>query len=127
MKLYLLVLAVLAVWRITHLLVLEDGPWDTLSIIRRATDRPPWSGLLNCFYCCTLWVAAPFAWLNGASWSERLLLEFALSGGAILAERATAKQEPDPRNLFWEEPETEHGMLRKKPTSKPDSDENAVS
>ena len=126
MKFYLLVLAVLAVWRITHLLVFEDGPWDTLSTLRRTTDRPLWNSLLNCFYCCSMWVAAPFAWLDGDSWSERLLLEFALSGGAILAERATERREPEPRNLFWEEPETEHELLRKSQTPKPNSDENAV-
>jgi hypothetical protein len=127
MKFYLLVLAVLAVWRITHLLVFEDGPWETLSAIRRSTNRRFWSGLLNCFYCCSLWVALPFAWAQGSSWTERLLLAFALSGAAILAERATTRPEPDTRNLFWEEPETEHGMLRKSATSKPDGDETTAS
>jgi hypothetical protein len=126
MKFYPLVLAVLAVWRITHLLVFEDGPWNTLLVLRRATDKPFWSGLLNCFYCCSLWVAAPFAWLDGASWAERLVLVFALSGGAILAERATTKGESDPGHFYWEEPEAEHGMLRKSETPQPNSDTGAV-
>jgi hypothetical protein len=121
MKFYPLVLSILAVWRIAHLLVFEDGPWNTLALLRHLTNTPLWSGLLNCFYCCSLWIAVPFAWLEGASWGERLLLAFALSGGAILAERATEPRKADPQDFFWEEPESEHGMLRKEPTSKPDS------
>jgi len=31
----------------------------------------------------------PFAWALGATWRERVLLWFALSGGACLLERAT--------------------------------------
>jgi len=91
MKAYWLVLGVLCVWRVTHLLHAEDGPWDALARLRRAAGRGFWGGLLDCFYCLSLWIAAPLAFVLGAGWEERMLLWPALSAGAILLERATSK------------------------------------
>jgi hypothetical protein len=89
MRFYWLVLCVLAVWRITHLCVAEDGPWDVLIRLRSALGFGFWGKLVNCFYCLSLWVAAPIAVWQGTSWQERFLLWPALSAGAILLERAT--------------------------------------
>ncbi|MEF8699663.1 MAG: DUF1360 domain-containing protein [Candidatus Accumulibacter sp. UW26] len=87
--LYALLLGILAVWRITHLLQAEDGPWE-LVVRLRAHAGSGWAGqLMDCFYCLSLWIALPFALLLGASASERVLLWPALSAGAILLERVT--------------------------------------
>ena len=61
--------------------------------LRRAAGDGFWASLLDCFYCLSLWVAVPFAALLGEGWSERLMLWPALSGGAIVLERLTAKIE----------------------------------
>jgi len=90
MRFYWLALGVLGVWRVTHLFVAEDGPWDTLARLRRVLGSGFWGKLVACFYCLSLWVAAPIAAWLGESWPERLLLWPALSAGAILLERATA-------------------------------------
>jgi hypothetical protein len=92
MRFYWLALGILAVWRITHLCVGEDGPWDVLIRLRSALGSGFWGKLVNCFYCLSLWVAAPIAVWQGTSWLERLLLWPALSAGAILLERATMVQ-----------------------------------
>jgi hypothetical protein len=92
MQFYRLVLGVLAVWRITHLLNAEDGPWDLLVKLRKLAGNGVFGGLLDCFYCLSLWVSAPLAWLLGHGWEFRLLLWPALSAGAILLERATARE-----------------------------------
>lgn len=83
-------IAVLGVWRITHLLVAEDGPADIIVRLRRAAGSGAISAALDCFYCLSVWMAVPFAIVTGASWLERALLWPALSGGAILVERLTA-------------------------------------
>ena len=88
------VLASLAVWRLTHLLNAEDGPWQMLARMRRLAGAGFWGDLLDCFYCLSLWIAAPFAWRLGAAWTERLLSWLAISGAAILLERATAPAQP---------------------------------
>jgi hypothetical protein len=88
---YWLILGFLAVWRITHLLNGEDGPWKPLVKLRAWTASGFWGELLDCFYCLSLWVAAPFALWLGERWAERLLLWPALSGGAILLERVTGR------------------------------------
>ena len=89
MKIYRFVLGLLVVWRITHLWQAEDGPWDVSIHLRRAAGNSFWGRLLDCFYCLSLWVAAPFAFLLGKSWWERAFLWPALSGGASLLEQAT--------------------------------------
>jgi hypothetical protein len=115
MKLYRLLLGVLTVWRITHLLQAEDGPGDVAVHLRRAVGEGFWGKLLDCFYCLSLWVAAPFAFLSGQSWWERLLLWPTLSAGASLLEQMTnpaLKIQPAP---FVEDPPDERGVARKSP------------
>ena len=66
MKFYWLVLGVLCVWRVTHLLHAEDGPWDLLVRLRRGVGNGFWGGLLDCFYCLSLWIALPLGAAAGA-------------------------------------------------------------
>ncbi len=80
------VVAVLAVWRVTHLLQAEDGPGDVVVRLRRRAGDGFWGGLLDCFACLSLWTAAVAAWVTGRTWRERLMLWPALSGGALLLE-----------------------------------------
>lgn len=86
-SLYGFILGVLGVWRITHLLNAEDGPGQVLVRLRRLAGSGFWGELLDCFYCLSLWVAAPFAWLLASGWREGFMLWLALSGAAILLER----------------------------------------
>jgi hypothetical protein len=118
-----LLIAILSVWRITHLFWGEDGPWDLFVRLRRLAGKGLWGSLLDCFYCLSLWIAAPMACLLGGSWLERGWLWTGLSGGAILLERATARRPALPPAALWHEqpsPEIEtkkeedndHVMLR---------------
>jgi hypothetical protein len=102
MRFYWLVLGVLSVWRTTHLLANEDGPWDLLVGLRKVAGSGFWGNLLDCFYCLSLWIAIPFACWIGDGWAERLLLWPALSGAAILIERATRKRDVPPA-IYHEE------------------------
>jgi hypothetical protein len=92
MQFYGLVLGVLAAWRMTHLLNAEDGPWDLLVKLRRLAGNGVFGSVLNCFYCLSLWVPAPLAWLLGDGWKDRLLLWLAISAGAILLQKATSRE-----------------------------------
>ena len=104
MKIYRLMLGVLIVWRITHLLQAEDGPWDIAVRLRRAAGNGFWGRLLDCFYCLSLWVAVPVAFLLGESWWERALLWPSLSAGASLLEQATNPTLRIPMASFAEDP-----------------------
>jgi hypothetical protein len=92
MQFYELVLGVLAAWRMTHLLNAEDGPWDLLVKLRRLAGNGVFGSVLDCFYCLSLWVSAPLAWLLGDGWKNRLLLWLAISAGAILLQKATSRE-----------------------------------
>lgn len=90
------VIGALAVWRISLLLHAEDGPGAVFVRLRRALGRGFWGQVLDCFQCTSMWVAAPFACLLGATWTERLVLWPALSGAAIVLERVTPRAAPPP-------------------------------
>ena len=107
---YWLTLGILGVWRVTHLLAAEDGPWDAIARVRLRLGHGVWGRLVDCFYCLSLWIAAVFAWMLGATMKESLVLWVAMSGGAILLERVTKRREPlEP--LLWED--DSNALLRK--------------
>jgi hypothetical protein len=89
-----LTIAILATWRLTHFFWGEDGPWDVCVRLRRRAGNGFFGKLLDCFYCLSLWIAAPIAWWAAARGPERILVWLALSGGAILLERLTASTLP---------------------------------
>ena len=101
-RLYALVLAVLAVWRITHLLNAEDGPGELVVRLRRAAGSGFAGAALDCFNCLSLWIAVPFAAWLGETAGERLLLWPALSGAAILLQRFTTRAPVAPAP-YWKE------------------------
>jgi hypothetical protein len=114
MRFYWLILGTLGVWRVTHLLRAEDGPWDSVARLRHLVGYGFWGSLLDCFYCLSLWVAAPFAWLLGVSRKERFLLWLALSAGASLLER-NSRQESASSAPYWKEEDIDD-VLREEET-----------
>jgi hypothetical protein len=81
-------LAVLATWRITHLLASEDGPADIIVRVRALLGDGLVGKLMDCFNCLSLWVAAPVALFVSRDPYGWLLSCLALSGAACLLERS---------------------------------------
>jgi hypothetical protein len=95
-----------AVWRVTHLLHAEDGPWDALVRLRKLAGNSALGKMLDCFYCSSVWVALPIAAALGPTWKERILFWPALSGAAILLERERPRAPQGGGSAEWyEEPE----------------------
>jgi len=122
MRFHNFLLGTLFVWRITHLLSAEDGPWDVVIRLRRSAGEGFLGQLLDCFYCLSIWVSAPLAIFLGKKLGERILLWPALSAGAILLERVTDHRHGESSALFVEESEDENVMLwrEKSPAHKKD-------
>jgi hypothetical protein len=110
MQFYWLALGILSVWRLTHLLNAEDGPWALVVRLRRRAGSGFWGDLMDCFLCLSIWVSAPLAAALGNSWGERLLLWPALSGGAIVLQRVTP--EPPEAPALHSENSENHDVLR---------------
>jgi hypothetical protein len=91
-----LLIGALCCWRVTHLLNAEDGPGEILARFRRLAGDGFLGQLLDCFYCLSLWVAAPFAVLLGTAWREGVLLWLSISAAAILLERTTSRDPMTP-------------------------------
>jgi Protein of unknown function (DUF1360) len=85
----LFVVILLAVWRVTHLTQAEDGPFDIIFKLRKLAGNSFFGHLMDCFYCFSIWVALAPGLYFGRGWIEKILLWFALSGGAILLEKIT--------------------------------------
>lgn len=89
-------LGTLATWRVSRLIVAEDGPGDALVTLRRSVDGTPLAGLMDCFACTSVWVGAGVA---VALFGRRLQMPdlavaaLALSGAAMLVERVVAEPE----------------------------------
>lgn len=86
------VLAILATWRITHLLAKEDGPADLVVRFRARLGHGMAGKLMDCFECLSLWVAVPVAFFVSRKPLDLVLTWLALSGAACLLERVG--QEP---------------------------------
>ena len=93
MNILYLVLSVFAVWRITHLLGKEDGPFNIIFLIRRKAGNSFFGKLMDCFYCLSIWIALPFGIWLGENSIEKILIWLALSGAACLLEQATTKND----------------------------------
>jgi hypothetical protein len=89
-------LAALATWRITHLLAEEDGPGDVV-VRARARIGAGWlGGMMDCFNCLSIWVAAPLSVGLLRRRGPDPLAWLALSGTACLLEQATRSRTLDP-------------------------------
>jgi hypothetical protein len=99
-------MSALAVWRVTHLLVSEDGPGDIIFRLRSRLGNRALGRMMDCYYCLSVWFALPFALAVADGWLDRLVGWLALSGAACLLERATEHGGSKQRD------EVTHAMLR---------------
>lgn len=94
-----LVVAVLATWRLCHLIAHEDGPFGVIARLRRAAGSGVVGALMDCPYCLSLWFAAPIAVQLAEGWRDGVVLWLAISGGSCLVEqlstRLTRPDRPD--------------------------------
>lgn len=80
-------LAILATWRVAHLIAREDGPFDVIVRVRARAGDGVLGRLMDCPYCLSLWVAAPWAFWIAHDPVEWIAVWLAVSGGASLLER----------------------------------------
>lgn len=91
-----LVLAVLAAWRVAHLVAHEDGPWGVIVSLRERAGSGGWGRLMDCPYCLSMWAAAPLSGWMAATFTSGVVLWLAISGGACLLEYAVMALRPPP-------------------------------
>ena len=80
----MIIITILAIWRLTNLITQELGPYDLFLRLRLKLQYSNSKLLdLDCFYCTSIWVAAPFA-LFTDNW---LIYWLFYSAGAIIVEK----------------------------------------
>jgi hypothetical protein len=114
------VCGMLAAWRLTHLLSAEDGPADIVVRIRARLGDSVAGRAMDCFYCLSIWIAAPIALFVATTPIMWFVTWLALSGGACLLERATSRvaehliadralREGEGHELLWTATSGAHG------------------
>jgi len=92
MTAYLFLISVLSVWRVTHLIQAEDGPFDVIYKLRKFLGRSFLGSLMDCFFCLSIWVALPIGIYFGSDWIEKILLTLSFSAAAIFLEQIIMKK-----------------------------------
>ena len=80
-------LSVVALWRITHLLTQEDGPFDVVYLVRKKLGSSQLGKAMDCFYCLSIWLAIPFAICLVEGVAEGILTWLSLSGAACIIQK----------------------------------------
>ena len=88
-----LVVAILATWRLAHLVAREDGPFDIIVRLRLRAGDGVLGQLMDCPYCLSIWIAIPFAFTLGSSLPAWVTAWLAISGGSSLAERLSERSD----------------------------------
>jgi Protein of unknown function (DUF1360) len=111
------IVGALATWRVTHLLVNEDGPADLVARLRAHIGDSAIGRMMDCFGCLSLWIAIPIAFFVSREIFGLILSWLALSGAALLIERAKSEPLIVERRLDPERGEPKDGMLRSETVS----------
>jgi lipoprotein signal peptidase len=82
---------VIVVWRLTHLISAEDGPFDLIIKVRKLAGNSFFGKLMDCFYCLSIWMGLLAALYMSRDAKEIVLLCLYYSGAAILLEKITNK------------------------------------
>ena len=112
-----LTIAILATWRLTHLLAREDGPADLIARLRMGLGNGVLGRMLDCFQCLSLWMAIPAALWVTTRPLDACLVWLAVSGAACLCERIGEPEivvQPLPEPMPEPNQGEDDGMLRTK-------------
>ncbi len=82
MSILLYIMLLLAIWRFTHLLSLEDGPFQIFEKFRKVSGKP-----FNCFYCLSMWVSAIPSIYYSTDFVDCIIYLLSFSGGSIILEK----------------------------------------
>lgn len=84
-------LMVIVVWRLTHLISAEDGPFDLIFKLRKLCGNSFFGKLMDCFYCLSIWIGILAAIYVTRKWEMVIILTLYYSGASILLEKITNK------------------------------------
>jgi hypothetical protein len=82
---------VVVVWRITHLISAEDGPFEVIIKFRKLLGNSIFGKLMDCFYCLSVWIGLLCSFVAAGNPKEIIILTLYYSGGAILIEKFSNK------------------------------------
>lgn len=89
------ILLPLAIWRLTYMLVNEEGPLEMFDALRFYLRKiPRTEGLLSCVWCLSVWVSAILLLLAHLPAGKWVVVWLALSALAIAIDVLIARARP---------------------------------
>lgn len=85
------ILLAIVVWRLTHLICAEDGPFDLIIKLRKLLGNSFLGKLMDCFHCLSIWIGLVCGFYAGGNVMEIIMLTLYYSGVSILLEKITNK------------------------------------
>jgi hypothetical protein len=84
-----LLMAILATYRVSHMITSEDGPFDVFALFRSRFNQSNWIGRgVHCTLCVSFWVSlipmALFIWLWWLTWPIAILVWLGIAGGVVV-------------------------------------------
>jgi hypothetical protein len=79
------------VWRLTHLISAEDGPFDLILKLRQKAGDSFFGKLMDCFYCLSIWIGVAAAFYETSNSQEIVILALYYSGASLLLQKLTNK------------------------------------
>ena len=95
MELQYFVVLSFCVYRISHLLSQEDGPFNFVINFRKLFGKSQLGQLMDCFFCISIWISFILSFIFVKDTIGNILMEgFAISGAAVAIHKLTSKNEP---------------------------------
>jgi hypothetical protein len=81
------ILAILATYRLAHVVAMEDGPFDAFTRLRTRVGQATWVGRgIACPLCLSFWLALPMAGLtlDGGVVGVFVVMWLGVAGGVLI-------------------------------------------
>lgn len=72
-------------------------------MLREKAGSGFWGSLISCFYCVSIWIAAPFGIWMGTTTIEKIVFWIAVSGGACILYKLTNENNKQVHIPYYEE------------------------
>lgn len=85
---FVFVVALLGVYRLSHMIAMEDGPFDVFALARDSVGQASWVGRgLHCPLCISFWLSLPMSWVIVPDVDALAFTWLGLAGACLMLHR----------------------------------------
>jgi hypothetical protein len=86
---FVFLIVLLATYRLSHMIAMEDGPFDMFATARDAIGQASWVGRgFHCALCLSFWLSLPMAWVIVSDFDALAFTWLGIAGACLVLHRA---------------------------------------